>query len=68
MPKPQALVDYSLCKPDLCENGICLAVKVCEKKILKQEAPFEMPFRLSEMCLGCSDCVEACPRKAIRMG
>jgi translation initiation factor RLI1 len=68
MAKLQAIVDYSRCRPDLCRDGICPAVQHCEKKILKQDAPFEAPYRLSELCTGCGDCVIACPYEAIRLG
>lgn len=68
MAKLQALVDYSICRPELCEDGICPAVLHCEKKILIQDAPFDAPYRLSEICTGCGDCVTACPCKAIRLG
>jgi len=66
MSKPQALVDYSLCRPDRCPDHICLAVKACPHKVLKQDGPGESPYRLAEGP-GCGDCVAACPCDAIRL-
>ena len=43
MPKQVAIINYQICEPALCENGICKAVMVCPRKLLKQEEPFEMP-------------------------
>ncbi len=43
MPQPKVLLDYERCDPESCEYGICAAAKVCEKKVLRQEAPGEMP-------------------------
>ncbi|MBN2493156.1 MAG: 4Fe-4S binding protein [Deltaproteobacteria bacterium] len=65
MALPQAWVDYQLCKPERCADGICPAVKICKRKILLQDAPYEAPYRLSEMCTGCGECVPICPLGAI---
>ena len=67
MPKKTVIVDYKVCEPSLCKDGICQAALLCEKKILTQEAPFEMPDIKPSMCLGCSLCMQACPKKAILM-
>ena len=66
MPKPVALVDYGVCCPEKCPEGICLAVQVCERKVLRQEARGEAPFCLG-LCTACGTCVTACPHKAIRL-
>lgn len=62
-----AVVDYRQCHPEECEQGICLAVIACPKKILRQEEPFEMPDPFASICLGCGKCVQACPMKAIQL-
>ena len=67
MPKKNIAVDYQLCEPKICPDGICQAALLCERKILYQEAPNEMPDARSEMCLGCSICLKACPMDALRM-
>ncbi len=66
MAKPQAAVDYQICRPDKCPDGICLAARECPHKVLKQDAPGEGPYQLG-MCVGCGTCVTACPFKAIRL-
>ena len=66
MPKTQVLLDYSRCDPSQCEGGICAAAEVCERKVLRQEKPGEMPDIYLSLCLGCTDCLSACPQGAIR--
>jgi heterodisulfide reductase subunit A-like polyferredoxin len=66
MPSKTALVDYSKCHPDKCENGICKAIQACRYKSLKQEKAFEIPMN-PFICRGCGDCVRACPSKAIQI-
>ena len=66
MPQTKIVVDYSRCDPEGCEEGICAAALVCEKKVLRQEGPGEMPDFFPSMCLGCTDCLIACPQGAIR--
>ncbi len=66
MPKPSAVVDPKACQPEKCRQGICVAVEACEKRTLKQEAPYEIPYALG-LCLGCSQCTLTCPLDAIRM-
>ncbi len=67
MPKKMSLVDYTRCDPANCKGGICLAVLACRHKVLKQEAPFEMPDPPPLLCVGCSLCVRACPQHAVRL-
>jgi len=68
--KTVALVDYKICNPNECnpDEGICAAVKACSKGIMEQiDGTFEAPIVDQDMCLGCGDCVEACPLEAIQM-
>ena len=67
MPKQIIVVDYRKCDPERCEGGICQAALVCEKKILFQEAPYEMPETRAPMCLGCAACLQECPADALLM-
>jgi translation initiation factor RLI1 len=67
VPKPMAMVDYGACRPEKCDKGICLAALACPNKVLKQEAPYELPDPNPDMCVGCGICAQACPLKAIRM-
>ena len=65
MPKKTVVVDYQACDPNQCENGICAAALVCDRKVLTQEAPYEMPDTKAAMCLSCALCKLACPTGAI---
>lgn len=67
MPKKTIVVDYQACDPKQCKNGICMAALVCERKVLFQESPYEMPDTKASMCLGCSLCMLACPMGTIHM-
>jgi Fe-S-cluster-containing hydrogenase component 2 len=67
MPKKTIVVDYQACDPEKCDNGVCEAALVCERKILTQESPYEMPDTKASMCLSCSRCMLACSMGAIRM-
>jgi translation initiation factor RLI1 len=67
MPGKIALVDYNKCLPDKCDNGICAAALACSHKLLKQEAPYEIPMTAPSVCQGCGDCVRACHLKAIKI-
>jgi translation initiation factor RLI1 len=62
-----ALVDYRFCDPDRCKKGVCAAVEACERRLLRQEAPAEVPMADPSLCRGCGDCVVACPLAAIRL-
>lgn len=64
MPSPTALIDPQLCHPDLCPEGKCQAAALCDRKVLKQEAPHEVPY-VTSLCRGCMKCHAACPAKAI---
>ena len=68
--KSVALVDYKICSPNECnpDKGICAAVEACSKTVLEQiDGAFEAPIVDQDMCLGCGDCVEACPLDAIQI-
>ena len=67
MPAKKALVNYTKCRPEKCENSICTAALVCPHKLLRQEAPGEIPMPDPSVCRGCGDCVRACPLKAIEI-
>ncbi len=67
MPKKIALVIYDKCHPEKCAKGICLAALACPHKLLKQEAPYEIPMTEPSICQGCGDCAKACRLKAIRI-
>ena len=66
--KTFAAVNYQICNPEKCDpgKGICPAVPACEHKVLKQiDGAFEPPMIFQDLCMGCWDCMEACPRNAI---
>ncbi len=67
MPSKIAVVDFSKCRPEQCPNGICLAVKACPRKLIKQEDPYDPPMTNPSVCQGCRDCERACPAKAIKI-
>jgi translation initiation factor RLI1 len=67
MPSKVALVDFNICHPDTCENGVCKAAQSCRYKLMKQENPFEIPIADPFICRGCGDCVRACPLRAIQI-
>ena len=66
--KTFAVIDYDTCSPKSCnpEEGICPAVQACSHKVMKQiDGSFEQPMVFQDMCMGCWDCIEACPLKAV---
>jgi Fe-S-cluster-containing hydrogenase component 2 len=67
MPKKTVVVDYQACNPEQCEDGICQAALLCERKVLTQDTPYEMPDAQASMCLSCSLCMQACPKGAINV-
>lgn len=67
MPKKTIVIDYRACEPKKCPEGICQAVLLCDRKVLTQEAPYEMPDSKAAMCLGCGLCMPGCPQHAIRL-
>ena len=68
MPRKTVVIDYKNCEPEECsDDGICQAMLVCEKKIITQEATYEMPDVKASMCLSCATCAQACPQHAIKV-
>ena len=66
--KSFATVDYKICDPEVCsaEEGICHSARACTHKVIKQiDGLFEQPMVFQDMCLGCWDCIEACPLDAV---
>jgi ATP-binding cassette subfamily E protein 1 len=66
--KSFAIVDYEICSPKTCnpDEGFCLAARACKHKVIKQiDGEFEEPMVFHDMCMGCWDCIEACPLKAV---
>ena len=67
MPRKMVIVDYNKCRPEYCDNGICAAALACPHKLLKQEAPYEIPMPSPSICKDCAKCVLACPFRAIEL-
>ena len=67
MPKKTVVIDYQACDPKNCKRGVCRATLVCKKRVLTQEAPYEMPDANVSMCLSCALCTQACPVSAVYM-
>jgi translation initiation factor RLI1 len=65
MLRKMALVNYNKCHPEKCDGGSCAAALACSRRMLKQEAPCEIPATDPFLCRGCGDCVIACPLRAI---
>ncbi len=68
--KTFAFVNYEVCNPTKCDpdKGICIAVSACSHKVLKQiDGAFTPPVVFQHLCMGCWDCIEACPLDAIEM-
>ncbi len=66
--KSFAKVDYKVCDPKKCsaDDGICHSARACTHKVIKQiDGLFEQPMVFQDMCLGCWDCIEACPLGAV---
>jgi translation initiation factor RLI1 len=67
MSKKVALVDFQLCRPGACADGVCAAVQVCPSRLLKQEEPYSPPITEPFACRACGECTRACPLKAIKI-
>jgi translation initiation factor RLI1 len=67
--KSFATVNYEICNPRACSpnHGKCAAVPACTHKVIKQiDGFFEQPMVFQDMCMGCWDCVAACPLNAVQ--
>ena len=67
MPSKTALILYDRCHPELCPGGRCRAAAACRRRVLIQEKPYEIPASSPTACASCSDCVRACPQKAVKI-
>jgi translation initiation factor RLI1 len=67
MPKPIAVVNYDRCRPRVCEQGECVAVRSCPRGILAQETAYALPEPRPGACVGCGICAQACPCDAIQL-
>ncbi len=67
MPGNVALIDHHRCDPRMCADGLCVAALACPRKLLRQEAPYEVPMTDHSPCRGCADCRRVCPTDAIRL-
>ncbi|MBA3029744.1 MAG: hypothetical protein FP816_13195 [Desulfobacteraceae bacterium] len=68
--KTFAAIDYGMCDAKNCDpdNGVCAAVLACTHKVIKQmDGAFESPIIFQDLCMGCWDCIEACPAHAIQI-
>lgn len=66
MPKKMAVVNYDKCRPEYCDKGICAAALVCPHKLLKQDAPYQVPMP-TYACQNCAKCVLICPLRALEL-
>jgi len=67
LPQPKVVLDYQRCDPNCSEDGVCPASLVCERKVLTQEEPGELPDLYPARCLGCVDCLSLCPTGALEL-
>ncbi|MFZ5564492.1 MAG: 4Fe-4S binding protein [Thermodesulfobacteriota bacterium] len=68
--KSFARLNYEICSPRQCnpDKGLCVAAPACSHKVIKQiDDAFEPPAIFQDMCMGCWDCIEACPLNAIEI-
>lgn len=65
MPRKVVLLNYQVCDPESCPDGVCSAAQACCRQVLKQPAPHQLPELQPGMCLGCADCLPLCSRKAL---
>ena len=66
--KSFASVNYAKCNPKIGnpEKGLCVAALACTHKVITQiDGAYEQPMIFQDMCMGCWDCVEACPLESI---
>lgn len=54
-------VDKTKCKPEKCENGVCIATFSCNWKVMEQGKPFELPV------IDLARCTFTCPVGALQI-
>jgi translation initiation factor RLI1 len=67
MPGKMAIVDFNKCQPGERDDGLCLAARACERRLLVQETAHEAPLPNPSLCRACGDCIRACPLGAIKI-
>ena len=67
MPGKRAIVDFRECDPKQCPDGVCTAVLACPRKVMTQDAPYEIPMPPMAACRGCAECEIHCPRGAVKV-
>ncbi len=68
--KKYCVIDFDKCSPEAHDvaHGLCDAAKVCTRKLIEQEDPFDAPVLMSKtMCTGCGKCASACPLHAVNI-
>jgi len=64
---PVHSVNFNVCQPARCDDGICAASRACPHRAFLQEAPHDFPLLDGARCAGCGSFTGACPLKTIRM-
>jgi Fe-S-cluster-containing hydrogenase component 2 len=67
MIRPVPTIDFTKCRPGNCKNGVCTAGKACTHNAFYQECPYDFPMHIADRCMGCRQCSDACPLRAIRV-
>lgn len=67
MPNKMALVEFEKCHPKKCDSGLCAAARACPRRLIWQEAAYEIPMVNPLLCHACGDCVRACSAKALKI-
>jgi len=66
--KEFSAIKYDICDPKKCnpQEGKCVSAEACTYKVMKQiDGPFEPPVVFQDLCMGCWDCISACPLGAV---
>ena len=64
-PKVKITINYQICNPKKCDNGICVALPACSVQLIKQMEPYDYPYPIAGFCQECGKCLDACLFKAI---
>jgi len=67
VPQPRIAIDYQACDPSSCEESVWASAQICERKVLRQENPGELPEIYPNLGLGCVDWISVCPKNALRI-